>query len=398
MSSRKLGIRVTVGQKKADIIGKDNRALQAAVDTVAALGGGLVEIGAGTYTMHDSLHLKSHVTVRGQGEDTLLVKAPAAESKLILDGDYGEEQVTLENPEGFQPGYGISVTDDDAGGFHTVVGTIIWAEGNTFGVNDPMRSDYMVHNNARAATTFPVVEASWKENVAIENLAVDGNKAQNPWLNGCRGAGIFLIRSHGTRIQGCTVRDFHGDGISFQQSQEVVVEDCVVTGATHLGLHPGSGSQKPVIRNCKATENDKIGLYLCWRVKHGVFDDNILMNNGDTGISIGHKDTDNIFRRNRSVGNGREGVLFRNESEPMAGHRNTFEDNEILDNGGDEASYGVRIMGVTHDLCFRNNRIGGTGRQKVGVFIGKDADRIQLEDNDLTGNSEQEVEDMRATA
>ena len=59
---------IRVGQRDADIIGADNRALQAAVDYVGGLGGGAVEIGEGEYLMRDSLHLRSHVTVRGKGE------------------------------------------------------------------------------------------------------------------------------------------------------------------------------------------------------------------------------------------------------------------------------------------------------------------------------------------
>src|SRR5437868_3061756 len=43
--------RVVVGMASGDIVGADNRALQAAVDYVASLGGGLVEIGPGEYLM-----------------------------------------------------------------------------------------------------------------------------------------------------------------------------------------------------------------------------------------------------------------------------------------------------------------------------------------------------------
>ena len=50
---------ITVGLRDADIIGTDNRALQAAVDYIAGLGGGVVEIGPGEFSMHDSLHLRA---------------------------------------------------------------------------------------------------------------------------------------------------------------------------------------------------------------------------------------------------------------------------------------------------------------------------------------------------
>src|SRR5438132_12095223 len=63
--------RVTVGVREGDVRGADNRALQAAVDYVAQLGGGVVEIAAGEYVMRDSLHLRPHVTVRGQGAKTV---------------------------------------------------------------------------------------------------------------------------------------------------------------------------------------------------------------------------------------------------------------------------------------------------------------------------------------
>src|ERR1017187_4292255 len=60
--------RITVGHAGASLLGTDNRALQAAVDYVAGLGGGIVEIGPGEYLMRDSLHLRPQVIVRRSEE------------------------------------------------------------------------------------------------------------------------------------------------------------------------------------------------------------------------------------------------------------------------------------------------------------------------------------------
>ena len=79
--------RISVGHSHADIIGTDNRALQAAVDYVAGLGGGIVEIGEGEYLMRDSLHLHSLVTVRGTKGKTILRKAKGYISPLAIDGE-----------------------------------------------------------------------------------------------------------------------------------------------------------------------------------------------------------------------------------------------------------------------------------------------------------------------
>ena len=115
---------ISVGQSKEDIVGGDNRALQGAVDYIAGLGGGVVLVGPGEFLMRDSLHLRSHVTVRGTAGKTILKKADGAVSNLAMDGDYGEEQVTVVNPEGFRVGDGITIWDSQSGGFHTTVGRI----------------------------------------------------------------------------------------------------------------------------------------------------------------------------------------------------------------------------------------------------------------------------------
>ncbi len=380
---------VTVGHAGADIVGADHRALQAAVDYVAGLGQGVVQVGPGVYAMGDSLHLRSGVRVVGAGADTVLRADDGVTSPLVLDGDYGEEQVTVADAAGFYPGCGITVADERSGGFHVTVTRVVAVEGNVLHLAQPLLADYMVAQGAVAQRGFPVVSGYHVRDIAIENLTIDGNRDANAPLTGCRGAGIFLYRGHGTRISGCAVRRFNGDGISFQQSDDVVVEDCLCAENAQLGLHPGSGSQRPTIRRCTSRDNGQIGLFLCWRVRHGTFDDNVLEGNGFAGISIGHKDTDNVFRRNRSAGNHMWGVYFRDESEPMAGHRNVFIGNTIVDNGTPDEGGGVRVDGETHDLEFEHNEIGSAARpsrQRVGLSAGPGARRITLRRNRIEGN------------
>ena len=389
---------ITVGLSGADIVGADNRALQAAVDYVAGLGGGIVEIGPGEFVMQDSLHLRSHVTVRGTPGRTILHKARAAVSPLAIDGDFGEEQITVEKPEGFKPGHGVAIWDKNSGGFHTTVARITGQNGNVFSLDTPLNADCMAADKAQAATVFPVVSGYHLEGARIENLIIDGNKGENIALNGCRGGGIFLYRGFGTVIEHCTVRNYHGDGISFQQSNDVLVRGCVSEDNAGLGLHPGSGSQRPVIRECIARRNGEDGLFLCWRVKHGLFEKNILENNGRFGISIGHKDTDNLLRENQVRANQQDGIFFRNESEGMAGHRNRLEDNVIENNGAKDAAAGIRVRGVTKDLVFKNNIIRDTRsadarKQTVGIRIEEPAGEIVLEGNQIEAGTK--VDDRR---
>jgi hypothetical protein len=382
---------ITVGQADADLTGDNNRVLQAAVDYVANLGGGIVEIGAGRYTMYDSLHLRSRVTVRGVKGKTILRKADGAVSALALDGDFGEQQVTLRDPDGFAVGSGIAVWDKQAGGFHTTVARITGRDGNTFSFDNPLMADCMVQNEAKAATVFPVVSAYHTEGVRIEDLTIDGNKQANVPLNGCRGAGIFLYQGFGTVISGCLVQNYNGDGISFQQSNDVTVTDCVSEDNASLGIHPGSGSQRPTVRHCIARRNGTDGLFLCWRVRHGLFEQNVLEENGQFGISIGHKDSDNILRHNLVRRNKQHGIFFRNETLGMAPHRNRLEENTIENNGGAE----IRIRGEVNDLVFVKNTVRDTQETDApGILIEERVGPVNLQDNTI--QTKVQIEDKRA--
>jgi len=379
---------ITVGRQNAQITGCDNRALQAAIDYIAGLGGGTVQICEGQYTMYDSLHLRTNVTVRGEKGKTILRKADGTVCPLVLDGDFGEQQFTVEDPAGFEVGYGVAIWDDRAGGFHTTVARITGRNGNTFSIDKTLMADCMVSDNAKAATVFPVISGYNIEGAKVEGLTIDGNKDSNVYLNGCRGAGIFLYRAFGTVIKDCEVRNYNGDGISFQQSNDVIVTGCISENNNYLGIHPGSGSQRPRVQNCIARNNGTDGLFLCWRVRHGLFSNNVLEGNHRFGISIGHKDSDNILRRNVVRSNHQDGVFFRNETLGMAAHRNRLEENVIENNGVDQEAAGIHIRGYTNGLVIKNNvirdtREGGAQKQTVGIRIREHVGQITLDGNKI---------------
>ena len=392
--------RITVGhadeaepERQYDLTGRDNRVIQAAIDTVAALNAGdaarIVEIGPGTFLMRDSLHLRSHVTIRGTPGKTVLVKAPAAKSRLALDGDYGEEQITVADPAGFGVGQGVAVWDDNVRYFHITVARITGrtASPGTFTLNMPLRGDCMVKRNATAATVFPVISGYDVRGTRLEHLEIDGSRDTNPFLDGCRGGGLYLSRGYGVEIHDCNVHDYNGDGISFQQSNDVTITDTICRDNAGHGFHPGSGSHRTVMRRCRGEGNGEDGMFVCWRVKHGTFEENVFAGNARNGISIGHKDTDNLLRRNTIRGNASDGILFRDELPGMAADRNRVEGNTIEDNGGpDRAAAGIRIRGVTADNEFVDNVIRDTRPkadrgQTTGLVIEPTAGRNTVERN-----------------
>jgi nitrous oxidase accessory protein NosD len=183
-----------------------------------------------------------------------------------------------------------------------------------------------------------------------------------------------------------TARNYNGDGISWQVCHDVRVEDCHSHDHTGLGLHPGSGSQRSVMRNNRLHGND-IGLFFCWGVKFGLAEKNVIEDNRSYGISIGHRDTDNVVRDNDVVRSGKVGVLFRGESgKAFAPHRNRVENNRISDSGPDDG-VGIDVQGETESVTICKNELRETRQplKRIGVRLGAQTKDIQLSDNQIEG-------------
>ena len=96
-----------VGQGEGDLQGSDDMALQAGADYLRRLGGGILQILPGVYTMRNALYLHPNLTVRGAGEATVLKKAPGFTTDLVRDSDWYETRVAVRDPEGFRVGCGV---------------------------------------------------------------------------------------------------------------------------------------------------------------------------------------------------------------------------------------------------------------------------------------------------
>jgi len=291
----------------------------------------------------------------------------------------------------------LSVMDDtSSSGWDISVTAITAVEGNVLRINPMTLKDYnLVEQHARVRNTFPILCAIQTEGVVFENLIVDGNREQNAYLDGCRGGAIYLHVSRDAVVRNCVARNYNGDGISFQITDNIQVLNCESYGHSGFGLHPGTGSDKPIVKGCRIHDNGQVGLFLCWRVRHGQFTDNVIEDNGQYGISIGHKDTDNIFVNNTVSGNGFSGVLFRKETFANSGHRNTFKENKILDNGKGPKGYGFYIEPQATDIVITGNRIaetrGGDLRtQRFGVYKVHGAGSIALHGNIMEGHQDKD--------
>ncbi|HID21252.1 MAG TPA: hypothetical protein EYP14_02485, partial [Planctomycetaceae bacterium] len=396
---QKLTIRI--GTKTGDLVGSTEKAIQAAVDYVAARGGGTVHILPGTYTFRNAVYLPSGVRLVGSGNESVIMKCPSVTVPLAADSDWYDQEITLKDAKGFRVGDGIVLTarDPSTNGPIVIKRTLVARSGNRFKLNDGLRKNLWLMGQPRASLLFPLLTAEYASDILIENLTLDGNRQHNENLNGNYGGCIFLQDCNRITIRNVTARNYNGDAISFQICHDVIVESCRCHDNAGLGVHPGSGSQRPLIRN-NVLERNRIGLFWCWGVKFGLAEGNRIRDNSHYGVSIGHNDTDNVMRDNDIVGSGRVGLLFRDDKrgQDFWPNRNTVEKNRIVNSGGDEG-IAIDIRGKTRDLRIVGNEIRETRgpAQRIGIRISADAANIELADNVIEGFSKP-ILDARPTA
>jgi nitrous oxidase accessory protein NosD len=395
----RLTITVGVDGRDADMTGRDDKVIQAALGYVARLGGGTVQLLPGTYTLRHPVVLPSKVRLKGSGAETILTKIPSNAVPLVEDSDWYDREITLADAKGFKVGDGIVLRATDAhnGSPLIIKRTLVARSGDRFRLDSGVRENLWLSGKPTCSSMFPLLTAAERTaDVVIEDLTLDGDKANNEHLDGNYAGCVFLQDCNRFTFRNVEARNYNGDGISFQVTHDVRVENCHLHDNADLGVHPGSGSQRPLIRNNRL-ERNTIGLFWCWGVRYGLAEKNRIEANRNYGVSIGHHDTDNIIRDNDILASGKVGILFRDEArgKDFWPNRNTVESNRIV-NSGNDRGVAIDILGKVHDLRFLNNTLRETRgpEQRTGLRISADASSIALLNNHFEGFAS-EVVDLR---
>ena len=387
VSPRIVPQQMTVGGANADVAGFDNQSIQFAIDAVARTGG-TVKLNPGAYAITAPVRMKSNVNLVGAGEETILKKGKGVQTRFVVDADYGELKLTVENADGFEPGMKIQVTDNDNNSCWNVsTAYVTYVQDNVIYIDDYLIRDYRSDKNGLVSNASSVIEVIKAENCTISNLMVDGNREDNFFADGCNSAGILIFKSKKITVDNVRLIDFNGEGISWQITENVTIKNSEIANSGNTGLHPGTGSPFSVIENNDVHNNDRDGLFICWRVYQSKVTRNRFHNNGRFGICTGHKDTDVTFRENHVYDNGSDGINLRGEREANAPHRNTFVDNRIENNGTKDGGYGFSVNSKAHNLVLKNNKFISTGAktQKASIYIYANGLPPKLENNTFNG-------------
>lgn len=373
---------ITVGGEDAQVSGFNNQSIQFAIDALEKTGG-RVRLNPGTYDIVAPVRLRSNVHLLGSGKETVLKRSKGVQTRFIVDADFGELKLTVENADGFEIGMKIQVTDDENRGCWNVSTAYITdINDQVIYLDKGLIRDYRSDKHGLLSNASSVIEVLDAENVLVSNLVANGNREENFFADGCNSAGVLILRSREVTLDRVDVKDFNGEGISWQITENVHVKNCEVSGSGNTGLHPGTGSPFSVIENNHVHHNDRDGLFICWRVYESRVSGNQFHHNGRYGICTGHKDTDVLFENNHIFMNHSDGVNLRGERESNAPHRNTFVRNTIENNGSDGGGYGFSINSPARDLVLKENVFKNSANtQKAAIYVYEAGSRPELENN-----------------
>jgi len=383
---------LTIGQNEGDLQGTDDKVIQAGIEYLHRLGGGALHVLPGVYHLHNAIHLRPHITLRGSGEKTILRKTASVVTALARDSDWFEYGVQVSDAKGFVCGGGIMLRSKKGAGdwqYDVLRATVTAIRGDVLFLDRLTEENFWIEKNATAATIFPILTAEHVDNVVVEDLVLDGNRDENEHINGNFAGAVFIQHCNKWSFKNVIARNYNGDGFSFQVCDDIQFQGCKSINNVDLGFHPGSGSQRPVFTRCTSRGNSQ-GIFFCWSVSDGLVEDCTLSRNKRYGISIGHRDTDNVIRGCTIEDNGQVGILFRKTAtEFRCGHRNRIENCLIRNNGTDGKGIGIDIQGKTQDITVQNTRFVNTigGNQKQSIRMSEETERIMLRDNTFEGCS-----------
>ena len=371
-----------VGGPDADISGFTNQSIQFAIDALE-LTGGTVILNPGLFNISAPVRLKSNVHLVGSGPETVLKRDRGVQTRYVVDADYGELKLTVEDTDGFEIGMKVQVTDNDNRGCWNVSTAYITdIADDIIYIDKGLIRDYRSDRDGLISNASSVIEVIEAKNCSISSLVADGNREENFFADGCNSAGILILRSTYITVDGVHVKDFNGEGISWQITEHITVKNSEISGSGNTGLHPGTGSPFTIIENNDIHHNDRDGLFICWRVYESRVSGNKMHHNGRFGLCTGHKDTDVWFEGNHIYENSSDGVNLRGERESNAPHRNTFIRNTIENNGTDGGAYGFSINSPAKELkLVENSFLNAKKTQKAAIYVYQAGSEPELVDN-----------------
>ncbi len=356
--------------------------IQEAIDSLPKEGG-IVTIPPGVFPLRRSIDLRSHMTIRGSGPATILLRDAGCFSPLAKDCPVGATEVEVRDTKGFAPGQEIALRDTEQNGWYILHAIVKEVKENRIVFDRPTTKDYQVKRGAAAIHSFPGFHAFEQTDFTIEDLTLDGNAANQPAdaPGDFTMAAVHLHRCTVARVHNVTVNGWPSDGIGVQGGSDVQVLGCTAMMRRGHGFHPGTSLVGAVFTGNIGRDNTVDGLYFCMNVKFITVSNNVFHGNGRSGIGgLGDGfDEWNTCTGNTCAENGRSGI------DMSSGKNNTVVGNVCVNNSKRVAG---RYPGILLNDCLGSlvsgNRVSDDQKEPTQTTAIRESGKSDK--NLITGN------------
>jgi len=320
----------------------DDVQIQAAIDYVYGLGGGIVKILAGTYITSDKIYPKDNVQIVGEGEGTiiqLVSSIGAAKHAFYADGisDFSIEDLTVDGNITGNPYDGTGVLS--LFGTYFLNCTRFRIDGAKFKNFNSDGIHLRMGNNYGKVKNCTVIDC-YENGIYAEkgtNLIIEKNTIIGPAVGA--GNGIFISMSQSKTdvlnniIYGATQTGIYlSKHTSALNPTNINIHGNIVSGCARAGINALNSIDVSITGN-QCVDNTQTGVLIqdSGRV---VCDSNVITGNIGYGISVGKSATlsTNINVSNNSVfNNGGSGIVVRQGSTYVSINGNQVRLNNTLD-------------------------------------------------------------------
>jgi len=239
---------------------------------------GVVFMKNGLYLLNKAIEIKNDGTMLvGEGENTILKRADVVESALSSDALSGQKDVVVNDASSFMVGQQVFIGKKSSTDNTWEINRIASISGNTLTMEFNLANSYTVADGDVVYTAYHVIEAFSKSNIAIRNLYIDGNKANNYYYSQydtsvtadyyeddgtLRGAtflvqnGIYLEKCNHSLVENIHVKNNIGwGGIVLYKTDNSVVRKCHTEYGVRHGIIIFHESNYNQIISCYSNNN-----------------------------------------------------------------------------------------------------------------------------------------------
>ncbi len=401
--------------------GRTSGAIQEAINQVGSGGGGTVFLPSGNYALNSAIRLTSNLVLKGEGRATVLSRVPYVKSALLKDAEKGDNEVWVENTDGFEEGMEVVCWDTE--NFDSALMEHAWAiikrvDKDRVVLDRNLPYSYLIKREAMLTNAFYGIHGENVKGVTIMDLVIDGalKDSEREFVltaPGAYGTGFDYRAGHqrmgiqftdclDCTVSNCMVYNCGSNGISCSGGENIRFLGCDSHHNGWHGYHLGlskTGATRCVMQDCRAHHNSMVGIYICWNVLESVFIGNHVTDNTGDGILIGPYDTRNIISNNVISRNGGCGIIAVRRA--FSGESNLFTANIICDNGVPGKTPAIWIQSpeegayqyyyLSGNMIIETREIGIS--DAPAIYIDEQTDHITVLDNIVQGKWRSPVED-----